>query len=37
MTTEIDENLLYRPKTKENRVIYEKILSMIHNQMQEQP
>ena len=33
ITNDIDENLLYRPKTKENRLVYEKILSLIHNQM----
>lgn len=31
-SNEADENLIYRPKTKENRTVYEKILSMIHNQ-----
>ena len=36
MSAEIDENLLYRPKTKENRLVYEKILALIHGWMPEQ-
>ena len=35
VNTEIDENLLYRPRTKENRLIYEKILALIHGWMPE--
>lgn len=30
------DNLLYRPKTKENRVLYEKLLSIVYNILQEQ-
>jgi hypothetical protein len=35
LNQDIDENLLYRPKTKENRVVYEKILSIIYSYMPE--
>jgi hypothetical protein len=31
MTADIDENLLYRPKTKETRTVYEKLLALINN------
>lgn len=30
------ENLIYRPKTKDNRLVYEKLLSIVYNLMQEQ-
>ena len=37
MNVEIEDNLLYKPKTKENRLIYEQILSRIHQFVGDEP
>lgn len=37
MNVEIEDDLLYKPKTKENRLIYEQILSRIHQCIGDEP
>lgn len=37
MNIEIEDALLYKPKTKENRLIYEQILGRIHQYLGDQP
>lgn len=33
----IDDSLLYRPRTKENRLLYEQVLSRLYTLLEDQP
>lgn len=37
LTEKIDDSLVYRPRTKENRTIYEHILSKLYTLLEDQP
>ena len=37
LSTKIEDSLIYKPKTKENRIIYEQIIAKVHRILEDVP
>lgn len=37
LNIELQENLVYKPKTKENRILYENLLARIYRELGDEP